>query len=114
MVFSFEYYYKTTKDMLLAAPMPIYMGYASNTYTNIGEANNRGIEMNLEWRDKTESGFEYNVGVNMSTIRNRMTKLNGGTPISDGPCTSPIRMKVCLSAHSGAIRQTGLSKHRNS
>ena len=26
MVFSFEYYYKTTKDMLLAAPMPIYMG----------------------------------------------------------------------------------------
>lgn len=85
MVFSFEYYYKTTKDMLLAAPMPIYMGYASNTYTNIGEANNRGIEMNLEWRDKTESGFEYNVGVNMSTIRNRMTKLNGGTPISDGP-----------------------------
>lgn len=84
LIFSFEYYYKTTRDMLLAAPMPVYMGYFDNTYTNIGEANNRGIELNLEWRDKTERGFEYNLGFNMSTIRNRMTKLNGGTPISDG------------------------------
>ena len=84
LIFSFEYYYKTTKDMLLAAPMPIYMGYYDKTFTNIGEANNRGIELNLEWRDQLESGFEYNVGFNMSTIRNRMTKLNGGTPISDG------------------------------
>ena len=85
LMFNFEYYNKTTKDMLLAAPMPIYMGYTDDTYTNIGAANNRGIEVNLEWRDKTESGFEYNVGVNFSTIRNRMTELNGGTPISDGP-----------------------------
>lgn len=83
MIFSFEYYYKTTRDMLLAAPMPVYMGYFDNTYTNIGEANNRGIELNLEWRDRVRE-FEYNIGFNMSTIRNRMTKLNGGTPISDG------------------------------
>lgn len=84
LIFSFEYYYKTTRDMLLAAPMPVYMGYYDQTFTNIGEANNRGIELNLEWRDRTERGFEYNVGFNMSTIRNRMIKLNGGTPISDG------------------------------
>lgn len=84
LIFSFEYYYKTTKDMLLAAPMPLYMGYYDQTYTNIGEANNRGVELNLEWRDRTERGFEYSLGLNLSTIRNRMTKLNGGTPISDG------------------------------
>lgn len=83
MIFSFEYYDKTTKDMLLAAPMPKYMGYFDNTYTNIGEANNRGIELNLEWRDQIKD-FEYSVGVNLSTIRNRMTKLNGGTPIPSG------------------------------
>lgn len=83
LMFSFEYYDKSTKDMLLAAPMPLYMGYSSNTFTNIGEANNRGVELNLEWRDKV-SDFEYSIGFNMSTIRNRMTKLNGGTPISSG------------------------------
>ena len=33
--------------MLLAAPMPVYMGYYDQTFTNIGEANNRGIELNL-------------------------------------------------------------------
>ena len=83
LIFSFEYYDKTTKDMLLAAPMPKYMGYFDDTYTNIGAANNRGIELNLEWRDRI-SDFEYNLGFNMSTIRNRMTKLNGGTPIPSG------------------------------
>ncbi len=81
LMFSFEYYDKSTKDMLLAAPMPLYMGYSSNTFTNIGEANNRGVELNLEWRDKIRD-FEYSIGLNLSTIRNRMTKLNGGTPIS--------------------------------
>lgn len=83
LIFSFEYYNKTTKDMLLAAPMPKYMGYFDNTYTNIGAANNRGVEMNLEWRDQVNE-FEYNIGINLSTIRNRMTKLNGGTPIPSG------------------------------
>lgn len=83
LIFSIEYYNKTTKDMLLAAPMPKYMGYTDNTYTNIGAANNKGIELNIEWRDKI-GDFEYNVGGNMSTVRNRMTKLNGGTPISSG------------------------------
>lgn len=83
LIFSFEYYDKDTKDMLLAAPMPIYMGYVNNTYKNIGAANNRGIELNIEWRDKIRD-FDYNVSANMSTIRNRMTSLNGGTPISDG------------------------------
>lgn len=83
LIFSFEYYDKTTKDMLLAAPMPKYMGYFDDTYTNIGAANNRGIELNLEWRDQIDD-FQYNVGFNLSTIRNRMTKLNGGTPIPSG------------------------------
>lgn len=83
LIFSFEYYDKTTKDMLLAAPMPKYMGYFDNTYTNIGAANNRGVELNLEWRDQINE-FEYSVGFNLSTIRNRMTKLNGGTPIPSG------------------------------
>ena len=83
LIFSFEYYNKDTKDMLLAAPMPIYMGYVNNTYENIGAANNRGVEMNIEWRDKI-GDFDYNVSANMSTIRNRMISLNGGTPISDG------------------------------
>lgn len=83
LIFSFEYYDKTTKDMLLAAPMPKYMGYFDDTYTNIGAANNRGIELNLEWRDNINE-FEYSVGFNLSTIRNRMTELNGGTPIPSG------------------------------
>uniref|UniRef100_UPI0035A0FC4E SusC/RagA family TonB-linked outer membrane protein n=1 Tax=Prevotella heparinolytica TaxID=28113 RepID=UPI0035A0FC4E len=83
LIFSFEYYDKTTKDMLLAAPMPKYMGYTDNTYNNIGAANNRGVELSMEWRDQIND-FRYNIAFNFSTIRNRMTKLNGGTPIPSG------------------------------
>ncbi|WP_185116811.1 SusC/RagA family TonB-linked outer membrane protein [Dysgonomonas massiliensis] len=83
LIFSFEYYDKDTKDMLLGTPMNYYMGYPNAPYTNTGEANNRGIEFNLEWRDKIND-FEYSLGFNMSTIRNRMTELNGGKPISSG------------------------------
>lgn len=75
--------------------------------------------MNLEWRDKTESGFEYNVGVNMSTIRNRMTKLNGGTPISDGPFRNGSMYLTYTNEGMpiGALlgcKSDGLTKHRNS
>ncbi len=96
LMFSFEYYNKSTKDMLLAAPMPKYMGYVNNTFTNIGAANNRGIELNMEWRDKVKD-FEYNIGFNLSTIRNRMTKLNGGTPIPSGE----LRSQYCTYTNEG-------------
>ena len=33
MVYSFEYYYTPTKAMLLASPMPIYMGFISSGET---------------------------------------------------------------------------------
>ncbi len=91
--FSAEYYNKQTKDMLLTEPIPNYMGYESGPLTNIGSANNRGFEFNLDWKDRA-GDFSYNVGFNISTIRNRMgdiiNPLAGGS-IRNGSATYTIK-----------------------
>lgn len=83
LVFSGEYYSKKTKDMLLLEPIPNYWGFESGAMTNVGSAENRGVEFNVEWRDHV-GDFTYNIGFNISTIRNRMTSLGNGSPITGG------------------------------
>ncbi|MFT3995517.1 MAG: TonB-dependent receptor [Dysgonomonas sp.] len=84
LVFSGEYYSKNTKDMLLKAPIPNYWGFEDGPVTNIGTVSNRGIEFNAEWRDKIGS-FTYNVGFNISTIRNRTPSIGDGSPVPGAP-----------------------------
>lgn len=90
-----EYYNKDTKDMLLTEPIPNYLGYESGPLTNIGSANNRGFEASMEWRDKIND-FNYNIGFNISTIRNRMgdiiNPLTGGS-IRNGNATYTVKGK---------------------
>ncbi|MBK5721580.1 TonB-dependent receptor [Dysgonomonas sp. Marseille-P4677] len=84
LTFSGEYYYKKTKDMLIVEPLPNYMGYENGPLTNVGSATNQGVEFTVDWRDHV-GDFNYNVGFNISTIRNRMTSLgDGGTPMVGG------------------------------
>lgn len=81
LVFSGEYYSKKTKDMLLEAPIPNYWGFEYGPMTNIGTVSNRGVEFNAEWRDQIGS-FTYNIGFNISTIRNRTPSIGGGSPVA--------------------------------
>lgn len=84
LTFSGEYYNKETKDMLIIEPLPNYMGYESGPLTNVGSATNRGVEFTVDWRDHI-GNFSYNIGFNISTIRNRMTSLgDAGTPMVGG------------------------------
>lgn len=84
LTFSGEYYNKETKDMLITEPIPNYMGYETGPLTNAGSATNRGVEFTVDWRDHIGS-FNYNIGFNISTVRNRMTSLgDAGTPMVGG------------------------------
>lgn len=83
LTFSGEYYLKKTKDMLLVEPIPNYWGFESGAMTNVGSAENSGVEFNIEWRDRA-GNVDYNVGFNISTVKNRMTSLGNGSPITGG------------------------------
>jgi len=81
---SFDWFNKNTKDMLLDVPIPYYYGYESGPTVNVGKANNKGVEVSVNWRDQINTSLSYNIGVNVSTYKNKMKSLGSGEPISGG------------------------------
>ncbi len=75
---SADYYNRTTNDMLIVEPIPNFLGYESGPTTNAGSVNNKGIEGQLEWKDKIGKNLHYSIGANISTIKNEVLSLGGG------------------------------------
>lgn len=71
---SFEWYSKNTKDILVYMPGIGVMGEGSSMWINAGEMSNKGIELNLGYRGNT-GDFQYDITGNISTNRNKITKL---------------------------------------
>ncbi len=93
-----DLYNKNTTDLLLEQPVPVYSGIDFRSIgkyiANAGEVNNKGIDLNLNYRKVTESGFGYNVGGNMSRVWNKVISLDNGAPLtsSDDPDDFPVKM----------------------
>lgn len=79
--FTGDYFYKTTKDMLLALEIPDYMGF-ENPDQNTGKMNTRGYEFELGWSDKV-GDLNYSVSVNMSDFKSKMGYLGGTEFLGD-------------------------------
>jgi TonB-linked SusC/RagA family outer membrane protein len=78
-----EYYVKKTKDMLVREPVPSYTGYSSSPYTNVGDVENKGLELSLNYR-KSVGEFTYDLGFNITTVKNEVLNLGKGTITSGG------------------------------
>lgn len=72
---SFDWYFKKTKDILVQMAGIAAMGEGSVQWINAGEMENRGIEFNIGYRKTTSSGLKYDITGNVSTYRNKITKL---------------------------------------
>ena len=79
---NFDWYWKTTKDMLLAIQIPYMLGYA-NPSTNAGTMATRGFDLELGWNDR-KGDFSYNVSFNLSDFTSRIVDINGSDIISGG------------------------------
>ncbi len=81
---SFDWFTKDTKDMLLSVPLAYYNGYASIPVQNAGSVNNKGIELQVAWKDKI-GNVKYEVGGNITHIKNKVTSLGeNNDPIYGG------------------------------
>ncbi|WP_287676733.1 TonB-dependent receptor [Bacteroides sp.] len=76
-----EYYIKNTKDMILSMPIPMYFGCLSPT-ANVGSVQNRGFELGINIQDY-DHPLKWNIGINLSTLSNRVTSLGGREIIED-------------------------------
>jgi TonB-linked SusC/RagA family outer membrane protein len=69
-----DYYNKQTSDLLLDAPVPGTSGYATQ-FRNVGELENKGFELVLNYQLIKTSDLSITVGGNYATNKNTITKL---------------------------------------
>jgi TonB-linked SusC/RagA family outer membrane protein len=72
---TFDYYKKTTEDLLMPRTLPGYSGFTS-VIDNIGSVENKGIELELSG-DPIVGAFRWNTGLNFSANRNKVLDLGG-------------------------------------
>ncbi len=80
---TFDWYQKTTKDLLLYVPVSPTTGFKSQL-KNAGTVRNRGIELALNWHDNAGQDFQYNVGWNIAYNKNEVTKVNSSQKYNSG------------------------------
>ena len=73
---TFDWYKKITDDILLALEEPSILGIVA-PMQNAGKMENKGWEITMNWRDQIGENFSYNVGFNLSDVKNKVTDLRG-------------------------------------
>jgi TonB-dependent starch-binding outer membrane protein SusC len=72
---AFDWYTRTTSDMLTQVPIPRSSGTASIPFVNIGEVNNTGVDLNITYRDQVGQ-LRYSISGQISQYKNNVVKLN--------------------------------------
>lgn len=78
--FTAEYYNKTTFDIIQSVALPPNTGIQNNADLNVATVKNTGVEFQLGYNNKI-GPVNFNFSGNLTTVKNRVVKLNGGTPI---------------------------------
>jgi len=75
---SFDWFNRTTSDMLFPVEVQRSQGFAISPFQNIGEMRNKGIELGINYNGKAMNGdLSYSIGGQFSTYRNEVLKTDG-------------------------------------
>jgi TonB-linked SusC/RagA family outer membrane protein len=75
-----EYYSKTTFDIIQSVSLPPNTGIEFPADLNVATVTNKGIELQVGYNKKFGE-VNFNVTGNITTVKNRVEKLNNGAPI---------------------------------
>lgn len=81
--FTFDWYNKKTKDLLLLVPIAVTTGFREQKQ-NAGTVRNRGIELALDWRDRIGKDFSYGASWNMAVNSNKVTEVKSHRKYNNG------------------------------
>jgi TonB-linked SusC/RagA family outer membrane protein len=73
---SVDFYYNTTKDLLVESDIPQYLGF-SKQMRNIGQTSNRGIELALNGNIISKKDLQVSATFNIGFNRSKIDKLDG-------------------------------------
>ncbi len=71
---SFGYYQRESNDLLLNVPLSLTTSFASQT-RNIGSMENKGFELEMNFRIIESEDLNFSIGGNMATTENEVTEL---------------------------------------
>ena len=77
--FTFDYYKKNTHNLLASVPLPPSVGFGY-ILQNFGEIQNQGLEFSVN-ADIFSGDFSWDVGAQLSTNRNKVMTIAGGSDI---------------------------------
>ena len=93
---SIDVFSKNTNNILLLVIPQDPIVPASEVWTNVKDMNinNKGLEIDLEYRVNSDKGFRYSIGGNLTLISNKVTHspytvLPSGSASGSGPCPAP-------------------------
>ncbi|MDE5418100.1 TonB-dependent receptor [Labilibaculum sp. DW002] len=78
-----DYFIKETSGMLINPPMMSVSGEGNAPWINSGKMENSGIEMNLNYHSDNSKELTYDIGLNFSALKNKVTKLTEGNDFYD-------------------------------
>ena len=73
-----DYFDKNTRDLLVDASLPPEIGVSTSTI-NAGTVNNKGLEIELGWKDRIGE-LNYSINGNFSWLKNKVTYLDPSIP----------------------------------
>lgn len=71
-----DYYNRTTHNVVFYVPIATGGG-TTELLANNGTVRNSGFELDLHWNDKISEDLGYNIGLNVTTVRNKVVALEG-------------------------------------
>ncbi len=87
--FSFDYYNRDNKDLLVGVPLSLSSGFGGpndrvgTVVRNAATAFNRGFEASLGFQGEA-GGLTYNIGGNLAYNQNKVVSLGAGQPFNNG------------------------------
>jgi TonB-linked SusC/RagA family outer membrane protein len=87
--FTLDLYKKNSKDLILLTPLPVTTGYL-NIYSNVGELENKGIEISIGGRVIDNKNFKWDVDFNWASNKNKLIALYGGLKERMNDATNPL------------------------
>ncbi|HHM20475.1 MAG TPA: TonB-dependent receptor [Bacteroidetes bacterium] len=73
-----DYFHRTTSEVLVNVPLPLYAGAQNDPRLNAAKVLNRGIELNLGWQDEPPGGFGYHLNLLATSLHNEVLELADG------------------------------------
>lgn len=108
-----DYFIKTTKDMLLQTQAPSTAGVSNGKWDNVGKAQDKGIELGLNYNSAPNTAFQYSVGATLTKVTNKLIALGEGitniptSGINIRSTLTPIIIRTGEALYSYNVIQTG-------